>query len=246
MKIQRLIFSLFIVGLLSMTACNNEEEIAPNTITANDFSASIDENAQKGDAIGKFTANTSRGAVTYSITSQSVANAITIDANTGNMTVEDSSAFDYETNQSITGKIKISNEDNLESEVNFTIAINDLPTEINVFLEDEEISEGSTVNFGITSSSIFKTFTIENAGQDDLILSEDPIIGIAGAEFTISEQPTTNILKTGERTTFQVRFDPNSSVTSSGATIDILNNDNDEGNYTIYVKGRYGIVILGI
>lgn len=122
---KQLIYTLFTAVLLFTTACSDDDP-TPTLITADDLNTSIDENPANGTIIANFNATVSQGSITYAIASQSVSGAIAIDANTGTVSVADASAFDYETNSSITGKIKITSADALEKEVNFTITINDV------------------------------------------------------------------------------------------------------------------------
>lgn len=122
---KKLIYTLFTAVLLFTTACKDDDP-TPTLITADDLNTSIDENPANGTIIANFNATVSQGSITYAIASQSVSGAIAIDANTGTVSVADASAFDYETNTSITGKIKITSADALEKEVNFTISINDV------------------------------------------------------------------------------------------------------------------------
>jgi hypothetical protein len=122
---KNLTFTLFTAVLLFTTACKDDAP-TPTIITANDLNTSIDENPASGAIISNFNATVSQGSITYAIVSQSVSGAIAIDANTGTVSVADAWAFDYETNTSITGKIKITTADAIEKDVNFTITINDV------------------------------------------------------------------------------------------------------------------------
>ncbi|WKN45806.1 hypothetical protein [Tunicatimonas pelagia] len=93
-------------------------------ITIADFSGSIDENSPAGMAIGTVSATVTGGTPTYSIASQSITGAVSINAQ-GQLSVADASAFDYETNTQITGKYKVV-VGSQEAEANFTITINDI------------------------------------------------------------------------------------------------------------------------
>lgn len=104
----------------------NLNDVLENTFVANDLVASIDENSAQSTVIGTIDVETT-GTVTlsYDITSQSISGAVSIDAN-GQVLIADATAFDYETNTSITGTIKITTADAIEKDVNFTITINDV------------------------------------------------------------------------------------------------------------------------
>ena len=131
LKMKNLIPTLFTAVLLITTACEDDAPTATideisTIITANDLNTSIDENPSNGAVITNFEATVNQSNITYAITSQSVSGAISIDANSGAISVADASAFDYETNTSITGTIKITAADATEKDVNFTITINDV------------------------------------------------------------------------------------------------------------------------
>lgn len=238
---KKLFFTLFIAALGLMTACN-DEEVSPNIITASNFESSIDENAQKGNVIGKFTASTSRGVITYSITSQSVDNAIAIDANTGTITVADESAFDYETNTSITGKIKVTTEDATEKEVDFTININNLSPDINITVNKgsgpQNIANGATFDYGFVGGGTGYTFKIQNLGEDELSLTGNPLVKVSGEAYSLSIPPGGNKIPVGGETSFIVNFSPTSFGTVYTGTIEIANDDTDESLYIINLTGE--------
>jgi len=133
-------FLLVVMVLVFIQACkttdNNVIPNIPPTITASDFTGSIDENSATGTSIGTIEATTSEGTLSYSINSQSPAGAVALDASTGEFTVADATIFDYETNKSVTGLVDIMNGDSTK-QINFTININDV---------DETISTTITAN----------------------------------------------------------------------------------------------------
>ena len=125
--IQRFIFSLFISGLVFIISCSKKDEVKPIIITASDFSASIDENPTNGQVIGKVQASASdNSALTYTLSSQNVSGAISIDGNTGEIRVADVAAFDFEINTSISGKVNVVADEMTEKEINLQITIKDV------------------------------------------------------------------------------------------------------------------------
>lgn len=82
--------------------------LAPITVSVTNFNGSISENQRAGNVIGTVLANTNRGSLTYSITSQSVNNAVAI-LPTGQLVVADASAYDFEVNPTITGVVSVAN-----------------------------------------------------------------------------------------------------------------------------------------
>ena len=109
------------------------------------------------------------------------------------------------------------------------------PQEINVQGNNTTISNGDITpsstdgtDFGSVDASlgtITKTFTIQNIGSSNLILS---IISIISTEFSITAEPTyPSIINGASSTTFSITFNPTSSGIKT-ATISIGNNDIDE------------------
>lgn len=84
-------------------------DVLETTISMNDHTFSITENPTNQQLIGKVTATTNVGNISYSIVSQSKDNALKIDAATGNLYVQTRSYFDFETNPVITATVKASN-----------------------------------------------------------------------------------------------------------------------------------------
>lgn len=121
--------------------------------------------------------------------------------------------------------------------------------EINIKVGALSINDGSTTigfsrntNFGTlnaSSGSVTKSFTIENNGTSDLILSGvSPYVSLTGADvanFTVTKAPSTTIGVSGS-TTFEVTFDPVSAGTKN-ITLVITSNDADEGTYNFDIQG---------
>jgi surface protein len=124
-----------------------------------------------------------------------------------------------------------------------------VPQEINLKGNNINILNGSTIpalnnhtNFGsvLTSSgTIIRTFTIENTGNQNLLLNGSPIVNITGAnapDFIVTTVPATTIAGLSS-TTFQVTFDP-SAEGDRTATISIQNNDPNGNPYSFAIRGR--------
>nr|WP_315213608.1 LamG-like jellyroll fold domain-containing protein [uncultured Flavobacterium sp.] len=118
------------------------------------------------------------------------------------------------------------------------------PQEINVQGNNSTIANGDNTpssadgtDFGSVDASlgtITKTFTIQNIGSSNLILST---ISINSTEFSITAEPTYPATITGaSSTTFSITFNPTSSGTKT-ATISIGNNDSNESVYTFTIIG---------
>ncbi len=111
--------------LISLTFQSCDDDEAPTMLTASNFSADIAENSAKGTSLGTVNASANQGDLVYSIVSQNVSGAVEINSTSGELAIADASAFDFETNTSVSGKIKLKVED-VEKEINFTININDV------------------------------------------------------------------------------------------------------------------------
>ena len=145
-------------------------DVDESTLSAQDFTVTIDENPINGQVLGNITATAdASSAITYSITSQTPSGAMAIDATTGQLTVADSTLFDYESNTSLTADISVKTATKSE-DVTATISLNDL-SEITISVNDftvtvdENIANGTvigTVDASVTNSTGTLTYTIVN------------------------------------------------------------------------------------
>lgn len=88
------------------------------------------------------------------------------------------------------------------------------------------------------SGSGSNVFTIHNTGTTDLNLTGVPYVQITGpdsADFTVTSQPTSPITP-GDSSQFTISFDPGGTGLRT-ATVNIANDDADEGNYTYAIQG---------
>ncbi len=109
-------------NMQSLTATINLNNISE--LSAQNYTTTIDENPTNGQSLGSIQAN-GEGTLSYSISSQTPSNAVSIDATTGELTVADATLFDYETNPTITATISITNSVNTQT-VTATINLSDL------------------------------------------------------------------------------------------------------------------------
>jgi len=102
------------------------------------------------------------------------------------------------------------------------------------------IATGGTHAFGNQvsgTSSTVVTFTIENTGTADLLLSGAPKIEITGSsEFTVNQTSTVSSVGAGSNTTFTVTFSPTTQGVKN-AQLSIASNDADEASYIINLIG---------
>jgi autotransporter-associated beta strand protein len=108
-----------------------------------------------------------------------------------------------------------------------------------------DIANGGSRNFGTVTlgSSGSLTFTIRNTGSAGLDLTGTPpdYVAVSGAnagDFTVTAAPSTPVTSGGGTTTFTVQFAPLGTTGGTrNAVLTILNNDSDEGSFTINVSG---------
>ena len=99
---------LSFVSMLHLISCGGDDGEEPNVITASDLTVSINENPDQRAAIGTIQASATQGAVSFTLLSQSPAGAMSVDANTGVVTVADESLFDFETNPTLEAIVEVS------------------------------------------------------------------------------------------------------------------------------------------
>lgn len=112
-------------------------------VSADNFNANFDENPDEGAIIGTVRGSANVGSVRYSIVSQSDAGAIAINANNGQITVNNASLFDYESRMVITAVVRVSS-GNVSEEVTVTINLLDL-SEVDV--SSLTLWEGASISF---------------------------------------------------------------------------------------------------
>lgn len=164
----RIIAATIFFTFISCSKDNDDPTPSETTITIStaDFSKTMDENPVNGQVIGVVSGTTSEGSVTFSIIEQNPAGSFSIDANSGELKVADETLFDYETNPTITGTVKVANGAISENAV-VTITLNDLVEE-NVYEGDLWIVFQDDIDYigsqGYTHISGF--LRIGNSGQD--------------------------------------------------------------------------------
>lgn len=174
---------------------NNENEL-----TIQDFSVAIDENPTDGQSIGTVQA-IGEGTLTYSITTQTPAGALSINANTGELTVIDPNLFDFETNPVITATISVSYVGNSATAI-ATITLNDV---------DEISVEDLTVNITENAVNGQVVGTLQASASSSLtytITFQNP----SGA-FNIDQN--TGELSVADETLFDFEINPNMLATIS-------------------------------
>ncbi|MCR9242319.1 MAG: choice-of-anchor D domain-containing protein, partial [Rhodobiaceae bacterium] len=151
--------------------------------------------------------------------------------------------FDPTTAGAKSATLTIANDDADESPYNFSVSgTAAVAPEIEVRLDNGILvpNGSSHVAYRVDSLSFNeafgeRTYTINNVGSDTLAISNVTITGTHAAEFSVVTPPAATVVA-GGNTTFTLRF----TQTTSGvrnATINIINNDADEGAFSFDTTG---------
>lgn len=211
--------------VLGMAMACSDDEPAPEAIeiTAQDFVTSISENPDAGQVLGSITASTNRGTISYVLSAQSSAGAMAL-SNTGELTVADPGPFDFETNQTITATVTLTNED-VNEQVAVTINITDENEETITFDENqsfailENSAEGITVGTVVATSSIGSTITYELVTVEPAAL-QDNVISIDEASGSITtDANSSSLLDFEQNETFSATIEATSSTGTSAQTV---------------------------
>ncbi|BDC99180.1 hypothetical protein PEPS_14610 [Persicobacter psychrovividus] len=128
-----LLLLLMTISLMTFS-CGSSDDDTPSSgpvITAQDFTATIEEMPMNGQKIGDIDASTSSGLITYLLIDQSLDTAMEVNASTGEVTVFDSTLFDAQANPKITGQVALLNglaRETISVEVTVTEKEEDEPT----------------------------------------------------------------------------------------------------------------------
>ena len=105
--ILRLSGILLAVMFFTVTSCKKDDPVIPSVFTVTNFVTSIDENPINGQSLGIIQVQNSTGNLSYNISTQTPAGALSINANTGVLSVANFSFFDFESNPVITASVNV-------------------------------------------------------------------------------------------------------------------------------------------
>lgn len=251
MNINPMKWLAFAAVITMLTACG-EEELAPITVSAEEFMMSIEENPDNGFSIGTITASTNRGTLSYEMMSQDPANALLVDELTGEITVGDAALFDYEDREFVTAMIRVFNEDKenaIVARVNIINGIDNPRFEslVGHFPLDVEATDLSTYGNNGSIDGTLPTTDIQGVPGGALLFDGiDDQISIPHAEqYNISNEITVSALVnvTGMQSGTIVRKGPNIngtgkapysiSVSTSGLIVFDIVVDNGNTSYDL-------------
>jgi hypothetical protein len=111
-----------------------------------------------------------------------------------------------------------------------------------------QVSAGGEVSIGDASVGATRvvTFSIENTGQADLLLSSAPLVQLGPAgPFSVSAQPAESTVHVGDSLPFTLSFSPTTSGKKT-ATIEIASNDPTSPLFTFTVSATGKISSMGV
>jgi surface protein len=118
---------------------------------------------------------------------------------------------------------------------------------VNIVSGDITPTIADHTNFGlanVSSSTVIRTFTVENLSSSTLSLLGSPTVSIIGthaSDFMVNTAPANSVPAAGS-TTFQITFAPIANGVRN-ATVSIANNDTDENPYTFDIRGEAGPIM---
>ena len=151
---------LSLILLAFLFSCNSEEEASPQ-IEAEDLMVSVLENPANGFLLGTIKTNSSSTEVSFALVSQDPRDAMSL-SSAGELTVADSSLFDFELHRVIQGKA-IATSGNDTDSLEIIITINDIAEDPE---SDLEVSNFNlTIAENLTQSQPLGTILVSGGGR---------------------------------------------------------------------------------
>ena len=196
-------FIIVLISLNLLLSCNDDDDDEKSfviEITTEDFESSINENPSPDQEIGYILGSSNNGDVIFEIQSQTPQGALSIDNESGLLTVVDPTKFDFELNTIITGIVRVSNDD-VFMDTNIIININDIEDSMltveNFDLQMDENPQADQILGSIlaTTDQGILSYVIENqepegAFQIDESTGELSIADISLFDFELNESVT--------------------------------------------------------
>ena len=232
---------LSIAALATMLASCGEEELAPITVSAQEFVMEIEENPEAGLVLGTIMASTNRGELSYEISSQDPANGLVLDPITGELSIGDASLFDFESRQFVTAMVKVSNddkEDAIIARINITDGIDNPRFESLVGHYPLDVDATDLSSYGNDGVVEGATPTTNNEAQAESALlfdGQDDVVMIPhAAQYNISNEVTISAM-------VNVAEMKSGTIVRKGANI----NGTGKAPYTISVSGT-GLIVFEV
>lgn len=190
-----------------------------NEVTTMDLEVTIDENPTDGQVLGMLQASGS-SSLNFSITSQTPSGALSIDANSGEVSVADASLFDFETNPVITANISTVDAENMAT---VTVNLNDVQE---LTLQDLTV----TIDENPTDGQVLGTMQTNGSGTLTFSITSQTPTGALGIDASTGElsvvDPNLFDYETNPVITATILVDDGAESATAAATINL--NDVDE------------------
>jgi hypothetical protein len=186
-KKRAFLLSIFFFVAVALPFSCSDDAVDPIVITASDFAVTIAENPTNGQVLGTIEASANRGALSFSMTpSEIFPDAMAVNATTGQLTVANAEYFDFETNATVTGAVKITNGKVIET-VMVTITVTDV-MEITIQMDNVEITMPENPVNGQVIGTAVATTNAESAIQYSVTDDNAPIaIDASTGEITVAD-----------------------------------------------------------
>jgi hypothetical protein len=180
--------------------------------------------------------NTGTGTLNISSTAISGSGSFTIQSGSGSSSVPAGGTrsivirFSPTATGEVTGNLVLASNDPDSPTFNINLTGTGIAPEIAA--SPTSLDYGS-VNIGSTSDMIV---TISNSGSADLILTTTSIAGLNSSSFSITNGGGPATIASGASRDISIRFTP-ASTGAKTANLSIINNDSDEGTFTVSLSG---------
>ena len=233
---------------VDVTATITLNDLSEVTLTANDFTGTVDENSANGTVIGMIDASITSGSgtIVYSVVNQSVDGAVSINAN-GQIAVANQSVFDYEAQTQITGTYRAA-VGNIGDNASFTITINNLDEHV-VTAQDFTVSIDENPNLGVFIGNVSEGVGVTGQlGNPKFTLISQSVNGAIRMD-TLGRMYVNQVADFDYETNtqiigvFKVEVTDSTSPTSS-ATANFTININDKFSWTkVIFAGQVGAIL---
>ncbi len=174
-KLKSYLLSLLTLTMFLFSSCDDDDEETPVAIAivASDFTATIGENPANGASLGTVSASVNdNSALTYALATQSVSNAMAINPNTGELTVADSAAFDFEANPTLTATYTASS-GSVQETGSIIITLTNL-IDVGFITTWQTTTANESINIPINSNIIGYDYTVDwGDGSEEAGLTGD-------------------------------------------------------------------------
>lgn len=154
-------------------------DVSEDSISLTDLSVAVDENPKNAQLLGTIEV-TSTGSPAFALESQSLDGAISIDANSGAITVADSSLFDYEANTTVTAKV-VATLGIVTDTADVTITVEDVDESLTA------LAFTATVDENPASGKVIGTVNVTGYGSSSYKLNTQSLAGAIAINATTGQ-----------------------------------------------------------